>query len=539
MPPVIAYHIDLRCSTWTRAYLATIADRLQAWGYNTLLYELEDKFPYARHPAIARADAPSREEHADFAARCRAQGMEIIPLVQSLAHSEYILAKPEYAHLREQAEVKDQYDPLSPAVLSFLIELFDEVIDVFGPREFFHMGGDESWTLGTSANCTERVAAIGVGGLYLQHMLPLFNHLGTRGLRPIIWADMAVTHPAMLRQMPREVVMMDWDYATRNSTPRTVNIYGTNPATGRGYGDMSWDGYCALEMREFRAFFEPYLIDAQTRREGTFHPFFYTDALRGHGFDVMTASSCRCLGDMPGIPNYSMHLPNCFHSARKGLYDGLGNTVTSWAVRRVHPEVTMLAVYAAAYARQHALPFDAAMIGRAFCRDFYGVDRPDFISLVYLAQQGLSFCRQYVQQEMLEIFARGEDPLPAAIALHLERYNDQASLLRTIDSLHEGYQWSRDKFGGLQQQAVRHAANLDYWLEALDLQLFYLDFLRAAVRGELPGQRKPMLARLDALKTRTADLFAATYTRDSLEAELTARYGFIEGYLTGMAGVGE
>ena len=113
------------------------------------------------------------------------------------------------------------------------------------------------------------------------------------------------------------------------------------------------------------------------------------------------------------------------------------------------------------------------------------------------------------------------------------------SVLRTIDSLHEGYQWSRDKFVGLQQQAVRHAANLDYWLEALDLQLFYLDFLRAAVRGELPGKRKPMLARLDALKTRTADLFAATYTRDSLEAELTARYGFIEGYLTGMAGVGE
>ena len=36
------------------------------------------------------------------------------------------------------------------------------------------------------------VEKIGIGGLYLQHMMPIFEHLRKRGLRPIIWADIAV-----------------------------------------------------------------------------------------------------------------------------------------------------------------------------------------------------------------------------------------------------------------------------------------------------------------------------------------------------------
>lgn len=312
---MLAFHIDVERAMWRRDYTDQYVSSLSRWGFNTVVYQLEDKLQFSRHPGLAHPDAATHEEMSDLVAGCRAKGVDVIPLLQSLGHAEAVVGKSAYAHLRESGEIPDQYDPLSEEVRALLIELFDEIIEVFQPREYFHMGGDETWSLGKSRKCASVVADVGIGGLYLGHMMPLFEHIHKRGLRPIIWADMVLSYPEIIKGIPPYVVMMDWDYWTREPRPRTVRIWGG----AQNYANVDWEGYQERATRQFKEHFEAYCVDAQTKRDGTFRPFYCADALRDAGFDVLTASASRAGGDMAGTPRYDWHMPNCYYSAPKGV----------------------------------------------------------------------------------------------------------------------------------------------------------------------------------------------------------------------------
>src|SRR5688572_10656453 len=97
---ILAYHFDLKRPMWQRAYMDLMVDRLKVWGFNTIVYEIEDKLRFARHPDIAHEDAFTPEQTADFVTACRSKGVEVVPFMQSLGHAECVLTKPAYAHLR-------------------------------------------------------------------------------------------------------------------------------------------------------------------------------------------------------------------------------------------------------------------------------------------------------------------------------------------------------------------------------------------------------------------------------------------------------
>jgi len=530
---MLAFHYDLKRPMWTQQYLSACTDRLAAWGFSAIVYEVEDKFRFAGHPAITHPDAPPHEETAAFVAACRAKGVEVIPLVQSLGHAEAVVGKPEYAHLREAPDVKDQYDPLSAEARALILQFFDEVIDVMQPREYFHMGGDETWSLGNSDKCADVVREIGVGGLYLRHMLPLFEHLHNRGLRPIIWADIVLAHPEIIADVPKYVVMMDWDYFTCDERPHTILAWGGDPATRRP-AYLTREQYVQLDHPAFKRHYERFCVDEQTRHDGTFRGLFYADALRHAGFDVITASASRSHGDMTGTPLHDTHLPNCFHSARKGVAVGLGNLVTCWAVRRNHPELCLPGAFAAAWALGHDGPFDADALGRAFTKDFYGVEMPEFASAVHRAQVAFAAGQSWLIQRDREKLVAGEDPMPAEIAELESACGGRAGALKFLDETLAGYAEARAAFEAMKAKAKRNAHNIDFWLEGIDLNAFYADFIRAAVGGALKSDAARLLGRLAVLRDRTRSLFADTYRPHGLEEELALRYGLHERYLQGI-----
>jgi len=78
----------------------------------------------------------------------------------------------------------------------------------------FHLGGDEAWSMGSCPQCRAFVAEHGKASLYREHMTPLLEALGRRGIRPILWDD-------MMRDWPKEELqriapysdLMAWSYA--------------------------------------------------------------------------------------------------------------------------------------------------------------------------------------------------------------------------------------------------------------------------------------------------------------------------------------
>jgi len=526
---MLAYHIDLKRAMWKREYLDTTVDRLKAWGFNTLIYEVEDKLRYPGHPAIRSPQAPENAESADFAALCRAKGVEVIPLVQTLGHSEFVLGRPEYAHLREMPDATDQYDPLSEDARALIIDLCDEVIDVFAPREFFHVGGDETWSLGKSEKCASVVEEIGVGGLYLEHMLPLFEHLHGRGLRPIIWADIVLTHPGIIKDIPPYVVLMDWDYWTREERPGTIMVWG-GADDGRGNRSVTWEQYQQAARPTFKQHLGRYASDERTRTDGTFRQFYCTDALLDMGFGVLTASANRSYGDTVGIPAHAVHLPNCYYSARKGMTAGMGNLVTSWAVRHCHPETCLLGGFAAAHALGTLEAFDAEALGRAFTADFFGVEMPEFAPAVDHAQVPFRLGRAEHISAARSAFRQGKDPVAKQVS-ELNETEGVRGAAAHMEGIAAGYAEARKAFAGMKAKGLRNARNLDFWLEGIDLNLFYANFLFAALAGTLEQQASTLLERLERLRENTRTLFAETYVPLGVEDELDLRFGFHEEYL--------
>jgi len=532
----LGYHIDLKRPMWTRAYLETTADRLRGWGFNAVLWEIEDKFRFSRHPAIGHPEAPSHEETAGLVDAFRSRGLEVVPMMQSLGHAECVVGRPEYAHLREAPEVGDQYDPLSDEARAMILELYDEIIAVLRPREFFHVGGDETFSLGVGPRSRPVVEKLGIGGLYLRHMLPILEHVHRRGLRPIIWADIVLSHPEIIPEIPKYVVMMDWDYGVRAERGPGLHIHGggaVDPRTGHRatIWGLTWADYARCENPAFRKHFERYAVDGQTRRDGTFPQFYATDALRGAGLEVITASASRSCGDAVGVPDAEMHMPNCFHSARKGLGAGAGHLVTSWAVRHNHPELGLPVAFAAALAASTGGDFDERGLYEAFTRDFYGAAIPEFADAVRLAARPFPSAESRTLLEARGRLERGEDPLPGLIEPLERKCGGRRAAAERLGELRAGYAQARGLLEAARAKAARNAHNLDFWLEGTDLQLLYADFALAALAGRLAGEAPGLLARLAGLRETTRRLFAETYAPQGLAGELGLRYDPLEACL--------
>jgi hypothetical protein len=205
--PFLPYH------GLTFAALLERVHQLAHYRANALLLELESVFPFRRYADIATPFAFSREQLTALVEECRQCGVEIIPMVQCLGHAYNVLRHPAYAHLRESVDTTQQYCPSNPAARGFYSELVDEVLDVLGPVQRFHVGGDETRRLGVCPTCRERIAAEGVAALYGRHVAEVCAALLRRGVRPIVWSDMMEHHPEAERFLPEGTIVMYWNYA--------------------------------------------------------------------------------------------------------------------------------------------------------------------------------------------------------------------------------------------------------------------------------------------------------------------------------------
>lgn len=530
---VFAYHIDLKRAMWRLDYLADFIQRLKRWGFNAVVLEVEDKFRFSKHPAVVHPEAPTHAQWRAWAQSCRKLGMDVIPLVQTLGHLEFAINRPEYAHLREAPGMAEHVDVTNPASRPFVMDLLDEVIDVFEPKHFVHLGGDETWQLAKSPRL--RPCLKHRGKLYLQHLLPIIANIRHRNLRPMLWHDMVVTHPEIMRQIPRDVLMVHWDYMIGALREKRTMIWGGQLPDGKGRGNIfvEWGTrYNKCVTPEFRKFLAAFAVDAQTRKDGTFPAFYCTTALQALGLDVVTASANRSAGDQSGIPLATRHTPNCYWSAKMGLSAASGNIVTSWAVRHNHPETNLASTYAAALAAR-GKPGDKVEIAySAWAESVFGVAMPKFSGAVLLAEQGVDpLGRAGIWRNHLDSLLRDQDRFPQSLKEMVKSLGGTARAGAFLTRLRRGYALARKTFLLCRSRAKRNKNLLDFWIEGVDLQDFYAEFLQAAIAKTLGLRASALHKRLCVLVAATRVLFCRTYMRVSVENEILLRYGFHLEYL--------
>ena len=209
---VKGFHLDLRIQTMPIPALKALARDLHQQGINTLIMEWEASYPFEQDPQIANRYTYSRPQVKDFIGYCHQLGIDVIPLQQSFGHVEYILRNNRYAALRE-----DEHDlsQVCPARKELNRELFSRLFKDMAAThasQYIHIGCDETHLLGHCPLCKKLAAEEGVSKLYFDHVKMLCDIVISLGKTPVLWADIALKYPEYLQQLPKQTILVDWNY---------------------------------------------------------------------------------------------------------------------------------------------------------------------------------------------------------------------------------------------------------------------------------------------------------------------------------------
>jgi hexosaminidase len=211
--PIRGVHLDLKGCPPTAERLVSLLKVISAAGYNAVLVEWEDQFPWTVDKRFRNETAYAPDQVKAFAEAAHHLGIEIIPLVQCLGHMETPLSIPDYAKLREVPDRPDVLNPLAPGARELVEKMQEDVLALLPDVKHFHLGGDEAWTFGTHPDTKAFIEKNGKGALYLHHVEPLLDKLNAKNIRPILWHDMMLhwEEPA-LKKLSTKADLMVWGY---------------------------------------------------------------------------------------------------------------------------------------------------------------------------------------------------------------------------------------------------------------------------------------------------------------------------------------
>ncbi len=209
---VRGFHLDLRIQIMTMKALKQFAKDIAKLGLNTLVLEWEATFPYDKHATISNRFAYTREEIAKFVEYCEKLGIDVIPLQQCFGHTEYILRHDRYSYLSENEKDISQICPLKKDKAQKVFqEIFEDIASLHN-SEYIHIGGDETWLLGTCEDCAETAKKHNKSKLYVDYIKMICDIVIGLGKRPVLWADIILKNPEAVSQLPKKTIFIDWNY---------------------------------------------------------------------------------------------------------------------------------------------------------------------------------------------------------------------------------------------------------------------------------------------------------------------------------------
>ncbi|MCB9850891.1 MAG: beta-N-acetylhexosaminidase [Phycisphaerales bacterium] len=202
-----------------------IRDVIAATKFNHLVIESEyiawDAFPELHHSRFGM----SKDEVRTILRTCRDLGVEVIPLIQTLGHCDWIFASGQHLNLAEDPDARWAYCVTNPATYDLIFKVYAEALELFKPRTM-HIGHDEYADRGR-VPYRESSKPYSVEQLFMMDTLKLHAWLRERGVGVMMWGDMLLAQgeaadachakspaaAAELRaELPDDVVVADWHY---------------------------------------------------------------------------------------------------------------------------------------------------------------------------------------------------------------------------------------------------------------------------------------------------------------------------------------
>lgn len=215
--------------------LLDLVDHLADFKINEFQLYMEHTFAYRNYEPVWRGwGALTGEEILQLGARCSELGIDLVPNQNSFGHLRYWLA---YPPLKKLAEVSEPYEceggayvrypttlaPNHPGTLPFLRGLFDELLPHFTSRRF-NVGCDETWDLGRGQS-RRLCEAKGNGQVYVDFLKKIHREVEPRGRQVMFWGDIVLSHPKLIRELPKDIIALNWGYEPKHPFEREAGLF--------------------------------------------------------------------------------------------------------------------------------------------------------------------------------------------------------------------------------------------------------------------------------------------------------------------------
>ena len=190
-------------------------------GYNGLLLYLEDRIKTASYQLPQDNEAYTVGEIRHLVEFAAAHGVEIVPCVATLGHAERFLRHKELQHLAELQDGmtgrfggtrKVTFCVTHPEFYDFIGTYLREVAELF-PSKWFHVGLDEFWDFNICERCKKAMPDLqSEQEMFIKHLLKIREIMSSCNKRIMLWSDMFEFYPDVFKQVPSDVVMVDWQY---------------------------------------------------------------------------------------------------------------------------------------------------------------------------------------------------------------------------------------------------------------------------------------------------------------------------------------
>ncbi|OQA84107.1 MAG: Beta-hexosaminidase [Lentisphaerae bacterium ADurb.Bin242] len=216
-----AVQMDLARQMETVPFIKGFIDFIAENHYNTLFLYLEWRVRTKTFD-IGKKEGYSAEELAEIVEYAAVRGIDVIPGLATLGHAELILEQQKFASYSERREgipgrfgdgIDHVFCPSLPETRRFLESYLSEVAAIFPKTPYLHVGGDEAWDFVLCSKCRDAVRTFDdEQKLYLDHFKFIHKVVKKLGKRMMLWDDMFEYYEDILPEMPRDIIMVDWQY---------------------------------------------------------------------------------------------------------------------------------------------------------------------------------------------------------------------------------------------------------------------------------------------------------------------------------------
>ncbi|CAD5214842.1 unnamed protein product [Bursaphelenchus okinawaensis] len=214
-------HLDLKGGAYRPEFYPKLFDLFLKAEFTGILLEWEEMFPFTgKLQSAVNGDAYTLDEVKGILNEAKKRNLEVIPLVQTFGHLEWLLKLKEFVHFREDPKYANVICFGREESFDLIKDMIDQVANVH--KEFgmtsFHMGADEVYHVGICEESRKKMDEHkGKDRVILWHMSRVAKYIQEKhSVNVLAWHDMfahIMESDLMDYRMTSLIEPMLWSYA--------------------------------------------------------------------------------------------------------------------------------------------------------------------------------------------------------------------------------------------------------------------------------------------------------------------------------------